>query len=88
MIELKRILLPTDFSKSSEVATKYALELADRFHSELHLLHVLEMRAVATPDFGMGLDLPGFAKESREAAERHLKALPGDGWNDSPRRGI
>lgn len=80
MIQMKKILLPTDFSKSSAVALNYACELASRFQAELHLLHVLEIRAVATPDFGMGLDLPGFARESRAAAERHLNAIPDPQW--------
>jgi nucleotide-binding universal stress UspA family protein len=41
MIELKRILLPTDFSECSERARSYACELAKRFAAELHLLHVV-----------------------------------------------
>jgi nucleotide-binding universal stress UspA family protein len=38
-IRLQKILLPTDFSKYSAVATKYASELARKFDAELQLLH-------------------------------------------------
>jgi len=41
MIELKRILLPTDLSECSERARSYACELAKRFAAELHVLHVV-----------------------------------------------
>ncbi len=42
MIELERILVPTDFSDCSKQAIKYACELAKRFGAELHLLHVVQ----------------------------------------------
>ena len=42
MIELKHILLPTDFSETALQATRYALELGKRFGAKLHLLHVIE----------------------------------------------
>lgn len=42
MIALKNILLPTDFSDTSEVALKYARAFADEFNASLHILHILE----------------------------------------------
>jgi nucleotide-binding universal stress UspA family protein len=42
MIDLKRILVPTDFGEPSAAALKYGLELAQRFGAELHLFHVVE----------------------------------------------
>ena len=42
MIELKRILVPTDFSEPSAAAVKYAKEFVQAFGSSLHVLHVLE----------------------------------------------
>jgi nucleotide-binding universal stress UspA family protein len=50
MIDLKRILLPTDFSKYSQVALEYAAALADKFGAEIHLLHVTQNLAVFIPD--------------------------------------
>jgi len=41
MKSLSKILLPVDFSERSLGAARYAKTLADRFHSELTLLHVL-----------------------------------------------
>lgn len=40
MIALKRILVPTDFSETSEAAAKYGVALARAFNAKLHLLHV------------------------------------------------
>jgi nucleotide-binding universal stress UspA family protein len=42
MIDLKRILLPTDFSENSEVALKYALAFAEMTGASIHVLHVLQ----------------------------------------------
>lgn len=42
MYELRRILVPTDFSKHADEALEYALFLGERFHPELVLLHVDE----------------------------------------------
>src|SRR3989442_1529954 len=50
MIELHRILVPTDFSKFSEVALTYAAALAEKFAAELHLLHVVQDLALFIPD--------------------------------------
>lgn len=41
MIEVKRILFPTDFSEHSEHAWTYALAFAKEFGAELHLIHVV-----------------------------------------------
>ena len=42
MIELRRILYPTDFSEHSVCALEYARELAKRFEAELHCLYVAD----------------------------------------------
>lgn len=46
MINLKRILVATDFSQHSRLALKYAATLAQAFQAEVILCHVLEK-----PDF-------------------------------------
>ncbi len=38
-IEIKRILIPTDFSSYSATGARYACELVTKFDAELHLLH-------------------------------------------------
>jgi nucleotide-binding universal stress UspA family protein len=40
MIAIKRILVPTDFSETSDAALKYGIELARTFGARLYLLHV------------------------------------------------
>src|SRR3954464_12208565 len=41
MIDLKTVLVPTDFSDTSMVAVKYGAALASAFHAKLCLLHVV-----------------------------------------------
>ncbi|MEM9194356.1 MAG: universal stress protein [Myxococcota bacterium] len=47
---IRRILCPTDFSKPSEHAVKYAANLAKELGAKLQLLHVYEIPTFATPD--------------------------------------
>ena len=42
MFAPKRILVPTDFSDSSDEALKQALELAKQYNAKVYLLHVAE----------------------------------------------
>ena len=44
-----RILVPTDFSDTSDSALDYARKIAERFGSSLHLLHVVEGPFAAGP---------------------------------------
>jgi nucleotide-binding universal stress UspA family protein len=55
MIQLKNILLPTDFSDFSHVANRYACDFADQYHATLHVAHVLQLLPSTTPTFGGGL---------------------------------
>lgn len=50
MIDLKRILVPTDFSEFSHHALTYAVAFAEKFGAELHLLHVVQDIGVLVPD--------------------------------------
>lgn len=42
MINLKSILVPTDFSECSDAALRYGLALCNVFGAKLHLLHVVQ----------------------------------------------
>ncbi|MEZ6129119.1 MAG: universal stress protein [Planctomycetaceae bacterium] len=42
MIEIKRILVPTDFSEPGRNALSYAVAFADQFGAAVELLHVVE----------------------------------------------
>jgi nucleotide-binding universal stress UspA family protein len=50
MIDLKRILVPTDFSKHSQNALTYAAALAEKFGAEIYLFHVVQDLALYLPD--------------------------------------
>jgi len=41
MIQIRRILFPTDFSRCADQALTHALYLAERYQAELHLLHAI-----------------------------------------------
>lgn len=42
MIQLRKILYPTDFSELSVYALRYARNFAEAFSAELHVLHVVD----------------------------------------------
>jgi nucleotide-binding universal stress UspA family protein len=57
MIALKKILVPHDFSDTSEAAVRYAIALAHSFGAQLHLLHVSDKaRFEMATEFPLGLD--------------------------------
>jgi universal stress protein A len=76
---ITRILVPTDFSRPSELALKYAHDLAKQFGASLHLLHV-----VNRPLLAEGLAAEAFISSAqeigsdmvREAEARLRKLVP------------
>lgn len=80
MIQIRRILLPTDFSEFARCAARYACAFAEGFQSELHLLHVLETHVIATPDLAMGMAFPSYVEETRVAASKKLDDVLDPAW--------
>lgn len=79
MITLKKILVPTDFSKHSIKAVQYAAELANKFEAEVHLLHVVD--AIPMTD---GLYIPPVAKSEIDAnVTRELEGVSVKPLNES-----
>jgi nucleotide-binding universal stress UspA family protein len=77
-MQIKRILVPVDFSKHSLKALDYAVDFAKTVDAELHILFVIEPVAYATPaDFyaGMATQLSSLITEQRRSAARQLEAL-------------
>ncbi|WP_242916931.1 universal stress protein [Pontibacter liquoris] len=69
---MKKILCPTDFSRTAGNAVEYAAYLAQRAHAHLTLLHVVHLPIVDTSDTAMvASELLG--EQTRDANER-LKA--------------
>jgi nucleotide-binding universal stress UspA family protein len=78
MIDLHRILVPTDFSKFSQVALSYASALAEKFEAELYLLHIVQDLAVFIPDMITVAPPPGptveqMTKAVQDAFDRLIK---------------
>jgi universal stress protein A len=72
-LQLKKVLVPVDFSPLSQKAFRYALRLSQQFKTELTLLHVLE--PLVPPSFeGFSIGLPDSSEEPSEA-KKSLKAL-------------
>ncbi|WP_224450057.1 universal stress protein [Haloprofundus salilacus] len=65
-----RILLPTDGSDAAESALPHALELAETFDAELHVLYVVDTRTLATIDLGADAVLSTLEAEGEAAVER------------------
>lgn len=55
---MKRILIPTDFSKYSEEALKVAAQIAKKYGSEIILLHMLELPHETSDVMGGGKTIP------------------------------
>ena len=65
-----KILLPIDFSSSSQAALEMAADLARHFHAELHLVNEIPMFPASTlPDF---VPEAKFLQDARSLAERNL----------------
>lgn len=75
MIHLKRILVPTDFSESAHHALRYAVSLAQEFHSEIGLLHVVEDVAVGYASDLFPVPMAEVFHEISAIAKKELAAL-------------
>ena len=76
MLDIKKILVPLDFSANSELALDYARALAQRFGARLHLLHVCEMPAmIAAPADSYGVSCTEWNQWRADEAQHQLAAL-------------
>jgi len=74
-IQLKRILVPTDFSDCSRQALRYAVPFAKEFGAALHLLYVVQVN-YPTPEM-VDFNLPQYEADMRRSAEKQLSVLAG-----------
>lgn len=72
----RRMLVPTDFSPASEMAFRYALDMAAREGYSLHLLNVMDdaVFAAGYPD-GFFVELPEMREDAILEATRRLNAM-------------
>lgn len=80
----ERVLFPTDFSRLSNAAASWAVDLVRRFDSHLDIIHVLQPPSIATPE-GYVLPTGPFMDDVRGQVRKWLEnererlqaALPG-----------
>jgi nucleotide-binding universal stress UspA family protein len=73
MTEIRRILVPVDFSEHSQRALDDAIGLAEKFGAELHLLHCYEVYPAGAIGFPYNVAIPEtYEREIREAATARL----------------
>ena len=87
MTQLKKILVPTDFSDHSERAAAYAVELAKRYEAdEIHCVHVSDIPAdlLATSAYYMTGPSEQFIEQVREEGRKGLEAFARKNFEDRP----
>ena len=81
MLEIRTILAPTDFSRHSESALRYACGLAERLGASIHLLHVLSEVMPLGPDPMLTPVLPPeFYRDSEASSNEALAAMLDASW--------
>jgi nucleotide-binding universal stress UspA family protein len=79
VIQLKHILVATDFSEPSGVALDYGRELCRAFGATLHVVHAVDLLAARLPmTQGHGYDVDRLQKEVEEAGREALGRLVTD----------
>ncbi|MBZ0251945.1 MAG: universal stress protein [Candidatus Methylomirabilis sp.] len=68
----KRIVVPVDFSNNSEVVIPVALDLAEKYGAELHLVHVLNFPPELKRGGKLTREGDALVKDFREAAEGEM----------------
>ncbi len=74
MLQIRKILVPTDFSDHSKQAVNAALDLAKRYEASLAVVHVFQPLAMALPE-GVVVYGPDFYAEVTSKLETSLKEV-------------
>ena len=75
-MQVKRVLVATDFSPASSAAVTYAFDLAVRLGASVHLLHVVEEWALTVTYLkALDIELPGLRERVIDEAHATLRAL-------------
>ena len=81
--DIKKVLVPIDFSDYSKSALKYAAEFAQKFSADMFLVYVVEP-VIYPPDFSMGqIAIPSVNAEWDIKAKEELDKLAGSEIPDS-----
>lgn len=74
MLQIRRILVPVDFSEKSERSLDYAIELAKKFESRITLVHAYEIPVYGFTDATL-VATPDLAARLSDAAQKTLDEL-------------
>lgn len=74
-LNLRRILIPVDFSPRATEALRYAVPIARRFHARIILLHVVHTNYFVTSDEYLAFDYPALISEMQGTAKKELAML-------------
>lgn len=72
MLQIQKILVPTDFSDAADAALRYAIELAAKLGAEVLLVHAWQLSAYASPssDLAKGMERD-LARDLEAVAQRY-----------------
>lgn len=79
MTPLQNIVVPVDFSSSSQAAVEFGVDLAQRYGARLHLLHVLQDLDAVAAEAGSAFALAAdWLPQLQKVAEKRLTDLAGN----------
>jgi nucleotide-binding universal stress UspA family protein len=73
MLALRKILVPTDFTETSDKALDFAIELAQKFNASITVMHAYEIPIIGFPD-GSLVATADIASRIQEAGRTGLDA--------------
>jgi nucleotide-binding universal stress UspA family protein len=73
MLSIKKVLVPIDFTDTSDKAFDFALELAEKFDAHVTVMHAFEIPVMGFPD-GALVATADVATRLQEAARKGLDA--------------
>lgn len=73
MINIKKILVPTDFSETSKYAMEYALELAKSFNAEVEIVHVIFDESQVVAFYLPQVTFQNLDQELEDAANKQMQ---------------
>ena len=82
MITFKKVLAPTDFSRHSENALRYACSMAAQFVADLHLLHVVQDVWAAMAEPGFVPPSGNWLEDLKTSVRSELEKRPDPPWTE------
>lgn len=73
MTDIKKILLPTDFSEGSEAAVSYVLSLAGKYDAHIDILHIIHEYGDMTDFYVPHISYDVIEKGMEEAARTNME---------------